>query len=225
MGSVLMIRCIAFIGAVLSVVSLTLPAQAEWYAAAALGAVIPHNLTNNEGSGSLFGVPADGMKFTDISLTSGFAVDGKLGYFFQRTPWLGLEAEMLVSRPKAKAQTFSGESRLMFVEGTITGGDARVIAPALNVILRYPGKRLQPYIGGGPMLAFIKTFDDGGTSSEVGFNVLAGIRVLATQRFGLFAEGKYMRAGYSSDHGLAPTLNIKGDYSASHILVGTSFHF
>jgi opacity protein-like surface antigen len=225
MGTVMMVRWIAFSTAMFSVISLAMPAQAEWYAAAALGAVIPHNLTNNEGSGSVFGVPADGMKFSDISLSSGFAVDGKLGYFLQRAPWLGLEAEVLASRPKAKAQTFSGQSRVIFVEGTITAGDVRVIGPALNVILRYPGKRLQPYIGGGPMVAFIKTFDEGDTSSEIGFNVLGGIRLLLSQRVGIFAEGKYMRAGYSSDHGLAPTLNIKGDYSASHILVGTSFHF
>jgi hypothetical protein len=225
MGTVMMVRWIAFSSAALSVICLALPAEAEWYAAAALGAVIPHNLTNNEGSGSVFGFPTDGLKFTDISLSSGFAVDGKAGYFFQRAPWLGLEAEVLVSRPKAKAQTFSGQSHLIFVEGTVTGGDARVIAPALNVILRYPGKRLQPYIGGGPMIAFIKTFDGGDTSSEIGFNVLGGIRLLLGQRVGIFAEGKYMRAGYSSDHGLAPALNIKGDYSASHILVGTSFHF
>jgi opacity protein-like surface antigen len=224
MGTVIMVRWVALIFVLLSVFSLA-PAQAEWYVGAGLGAVIPHDLTNNEGSGSIFGFPAAGMKFTDISLSPGIVVDGKLGYFFQRAPWLGLEAEVLASRPKAKAQTFSGSRPGLVVQGTITEGHVRVIAPALNVILRYPGDRLQPYIGAGPVVAFIKTFDDGDTSSEIGFNALAGIRWLVTRHVGLFAEAKYLRAAYTSDHALSPTLNIKGDYAASHILVGASFHF
>jgi opacity protein-like surface antigen len=224
MGTVIMVRGVALIFVLLSVFSLA-PAQAEWYVGAGLGAVIPHDLTNNEGSGSIFGFPAAGMKFTDFSLSPGIVVDGKLGYFFQRAPWLGLEAEVLASRPKAKAQTFSGSRPGLVVQGTITEGHVRVIAPALNVILRYPGDRLQPYIGAGPVVAFIKTFDDGDTSSEIGFNALAGIRWLVTRHVGLFAEAKYLRAAYTSDHALSPTLNIKGDYAASHILVGASFHF
>ena len=165
MGTVIMVRWIAFTTIVLSVLS-PAPAQAEWYVGAGVGAVVPDNLTNNEGSGSVASFPAAGIKFTDITLSSGIAVDGKVGYFFQRAPWLGLEAGVLVSRPKVKAQTFSGSrSGFTVFQGTITEGRARVIAPALNVILRYPGDRLQPYIGAGPTVAFLKIFEDGGTSS------------------------------------------------------------
>jgi opacity protein-like surface antigen len=111
------------------------------------------------------------------------------------------------------------------VKGTITEGHARVIAPALNVILRYPGDRLQPYIGGGPVVAFIKVFDDGGTSSEIGYNALAGIRWLVTRNIGVFAEAKYLRASYIAEDVFSPGLGIKGDYKASHLFLGTSFHF
>ena len=207
-----------------AMLALGTPAVAEWYTAFDVGAVIPHGLTNNEGTGSALGVPAEGTKFNDLSTSPDVAIGARGGYFFQSIEWLGLEADFLASWPKVKAQALNGTGPLL-VSGTVTEGHMRVLVPALNVMARYPGNKFQPYVGVGPALAIIKTFDDGSTSAKVGFNAFVGIRFMLTNQFGLFTEYRYLRTSYESDHALTSTLGIKGDYSASHILVGCSRHF
>lgn len=190
-----------------------------------VGIVIPGDLTNNEATGHFQGIPARGTRINDLELSPGAAIGAKLGYFFQAVRWVGLEAEVFASRPELKNQPFNGSGGFIFIRGTTTEGHARVIAPALNIIIRYPGARFQPYIGAGPALAIIKVFDDGGTSSRLGISALAGVRLLVTNHLGLFAEYKYLRASYESDHAITQTLGVKGDYSANHLVVGASYHF
>jgi opacity protein-like surface antigen len=55
------------------------------------------------------------------------------------------------------------------------------------------------------------------------FNVV-GVRYLFTQQVALFAEYKYNRATFEFDTATSGG-GLKGDYSASHVVGGLSFHF
>lgn len=200
-------------------------AHAEWYLGGDLGVVIPHGLSNQEGTGSALGLPAAGTKFNDFSMSPGFVIGGKAGYFFESVPWFGLEADLQGSWPQVKEQAINGRGPSLIVTGSTTKGSMRVLNAGLNVLARYPGERLQPYIGVGPALVHIDAFEDGTASTELGVNVLAGLRYFVRPEVGLFAEYKYLQTSYTSDHALTSTLGIKGDYSASHLVFGVSYHF
>jgi len=55
-----------------------------------------------------------------------------------------------------------------------------------------------------------------------GVNLLGGLRLLITQEFGFFLEGKYNRATITN---LDPTFGLTGEYSVFHGVAGLSCHF
>lgn len=197
--------------------------HAEWYFGSDLGGVFAHDLTNIEATGTAFGVPASGTRFNDLKTSPGVSLGLKGGYFFESLHWLGVEGNIQASFPKIKSQAFNGTGSLT-INASVTDGTAKVYVPSLNLIARYPGERIQPYIGAGPALAIIKTFEEGSTSAKAGVNVLAGVRYFLNKEVAFFTEYQYLRTMFTSDHALSPTLGIQGDYSASHLLFGVSVH-
>ena len=200
-------------------------AQAEWYVGGDFGGVFPNNLSNIEGTGTALGVSAAGTQFNDLQTSAGVSFGLKVGHYFSSKPWLGVEGNFQASYPEVKTQTFNGSGPSLIVTGSVTEGNADVYVPSLNLMVRYPGKRFQPYAGVGPAVAIIKTFDNGSTSTNVGVNVLAGLRFFLDKELSLFTEYQYLRTTFDSDHALSSTLGVKGDYSASHLLVGFAVHF
>ena len=81
--------------------------------------------------------------------------------------------------------------------------------PSLNLVARYPGEKIQPYVGAGPAVAIIKTFDDGSTSAKPGVNVMAGMRYFINKEVAFFTEYQYLRTMFTSDHALSPTLGVR----------------
>jgi opacity protein-like surface antigen len=199
-------------------------ALAEWYVGGDIGGVFPKSLSNIEGTGTSSGTPATGTRFNDLKTSAGASVGLKVGHYFPSIPWLGLEGNFQVSSFKIKDQAFNGTGPTP-VTSTISEGTARVLAPSLNLMVRYPGERFQPYAGIGPALAVIKTIKDGGTSANVGVNIMAGARFFLEKDVSLFTEFQYLRTTFEADHAINPTFGVKGDYSASHLLVGLSWHF
>jgi hypothetical protein len=62
-------------------------------------------------------------------------------------------------------------------------------------------------------------------SSQVvqGLNTQAGLKVLATEEWGLFVEGKY---NYATITNLDPSgFGLSGTYSAFNILAGVAYHY
>jgi len=82
------------------------------------------------------------------------------------------------------------------------GGKLRVITWGLNTLLRYPGKRFQPYVGAGLGLFFAEVVDDipGPSFSDdwvPGLNLLGGIRGFVTDSIALFFDYKFTYAKFN----------------------------
>ena len=111
------------------------------------------------------------------------------------------------------------KSRLSLQESSL-----RVTTVAFNVIARYPGTVFQPYVGVGGGAFYFSSSNGSIQSRQVypGLNALAGARLLVTEEWGLFAEGKYNLANVTN---FDPTFGLSGMYSIFHLVAGVSFHF
>ena len=99
----------------------------------------------------------------------------------------------------------------------------RLITVAFNVVARYPGKILQPYVGVGAGAFYFKSSGQiAGSQVVPGLNAAAGLKILATEEWGFFLEGKYNLAEISN---LDPTFGLSGDYSAFSGVAGLAYHF
>lgn len=186
---------------------------------------------------------------SDLGLKTSALYGAKLGYFFreEKLPWLGVEVEAFTSTPTIKAQTLSTEQTINFTPKNITQpcqpapnatcpvttvtkgslaiaeSSLRVITVAFNVVARYPGTVFQPYVGIGAGAFYFKGENEfNGRQVAPGFNAQAGIKVLATEEWGLFVEGKYNRATVSA---FDPKFGLSGDYSAFQAVAGIAYHF
>lgn len=185
---------------------------------------------------------------SDIKLESSPIFGGKAGYFFTegKLPWLGVEVEAFTSKPSIKAQTLTTKHDIFYtpspsteqfpcLPGTcpearvnndtlvLTGSDLRVITVAFNVIARYPGQMLQPYVGVGVGAFYFKgTEQFDGRQVYPGLNALAGLRLLVTEEWGVFVEGKYNLANVSN---FDPNFGLSGTYSVFHGVAGVAYHF
>jgi len=140
-------------------------------------------------------------KITDLKLATSAMYGLKLGYYLDTLRWLGIEGEIFNTNPHVKQQTEtltppSGPS----LTGTTSGSYLTVLTLATNVVVRYPGESLQPYIGVGPGIFFARNhFSTGAAESstattQLGLNALAGLRYLATEHAAVSIEGKYSHA-------------------------------
>ena len=189
-----------------------LPAQADTYVAGMLGVAIPLpgsvtgdenlNYPNPPGPGQLFRGAS-----TQIGMKESLAYGVKLGHYFDRWPWLGVEAELLTATPHVMAGTIAIDTKSQTV-GTFreaqSGLHLRMTTGAVSVLARYPGLRWQPYAGLGPAIFWGRATGTGlscdhrcqgpevsTTSVTPGWTVQAGLRYLVTPHLGLFGEWKY----------------------------------
>lgn len=100
----------------------------------------------------------------------------------------------------------------------------RVTTVAFNVIARYPGTVFQPYVGVGGGAFYFSSSNGSIQGRQVypGLNALAGARLLVTEEWGIFAEGKYNMANVTN---FDPAFGLSGMYSIFHLVAGVSFHF
>ncbi len=257
---------IARIGTVLLVSSLltiftqnmlvTPTAQAESYVAGQFGATFPGNGLSD---GDLTSTSAlvqtgtvnfpSGTTVSDQSLKTSFMLGGKIGHYFSRARWLGLEAEIFYSTPHIKQQDITIRSGTPFTLTPSGGGPSiplgneftavgvqganfsvLTIAP-LNLMFRYPGNRLQPYIGIGPgiFIASIKVpaitqGDNSQSSTKLGVNTLIGVRYFLTRHVSAFAEGKYNYVRFNFEEN-PNFFGFNATYSPINVAFGVSYHF
>ena len=204
---------------------------AESYVAGQFGATLPQDLsggvTTQDGIG--------GLDISDQPLKSSINLGIKLGHYFRKTRWMGVETGLSYTTPHIK----QGSLTLTGPGGSLTspmlpGAHQRMIIwDMVTVMLRYPGSRLQPYIGVGPALFFASiegpTAPPGQSGTAIGLNAEAGARYFITRHWALFGEGTYHRAriGYSSNDGdpNADPFGFRATYSAFTANVGISYHF
>ena len=195
--------------------------DSQGYVALYGGLTIPQSLKEAKA----LNVPTE-VKLSDLSLARSPIAGAKLGMFLPgQDRWMGVEAEFFYTNPHIKQQDIA------FTVGGVpagtqnfAGAHVRVATAAVNWILRYPGERFQPYIGGGPGLFWgrMSGVDLGtGSDTSLGLNALAGARFFVTKRFALFGEYKYNRATF--DFGGTAQLHVL--YQAQHFVAGFSLLF
>ena len=212
-------------------------------------AISRYNFTQNDiNQGSSL---TQNFQSSDVSLKSSAIFGGKAGYFFkdEGLSWLGVEVEAFTTKPTIKQQTVDTTQGITFVLGpppagacdpnptlktcsaqeslrstlTLSESSMRLIAVAFNVVARYPGKIFQPYIGvGAGAFYFSSSGQIDGRQVVPGFNAQAGLKVLVTEEWGLFVEGKYNLANINN---LDQGFGISGRYSAFNAVGGLAYHF
>ena len=81
-------------------------AAAEWYVGGAVGVAMPHDVDDLSGSEAGYSVAIS--EFTpDTSFTGGV----KVGYFFEKTPYLGVEINWSMSEPDVDKETVCNDHR------------------------------------------------------------------------------------------------------------------
>ena len=205
-------------------------AYAESYVAGQFGVTLPQSLNNGT-------VTQDGIGGLDISdqpLKSSAMVGAKLGHYFAKARWIGIETGVSYSTPHIKQGfiTFSGPGGSATTP-SLSGVHQRLITWDADVIFRYPTYRVQPYIGIGPSLYFANlsgpAAPPGQSATSIGFNAEGGVRYYLTRKWTLFGEGKYNYAlmNYSSNHSdpNADPFAFRATYSAFTLSLGISYNF
>ena len=205
--------------------------QAESYVAGEFGVTFPQSLSDGVATQNGIG----GLDISDQPLKSSYNVGAKLGHYFSRAKWLGIETGVSYTTPHIKegTLTFTGPGGSL-TSGTLPGVHQRIIIwDVATLMMRYPGNRLQPYIGVGPALFFgsLKgpTAPPGQSATSIGLNAEAGVRYFLTRHWALFGEGTYNRArmAYTSNDSNpnADPIGFRATYSAFTLNLGLSYHF
>jgi hypothetical protein len=207
-------------------------AQAESYVAGQIGMTFPQALS----SGKITQDGLGGLDISDQPLKNSLMLGAKLGHYFTRARWIGIETGLSYADPHIKqgSLTFSGTGGPPVSTGTLSGIHQRMIIwDVATLMFRYPKYRLQPYVGVGPALFFASlngpSAPPGQSGTAIGLNVEGGARYYMTRRWALFGEMQYHRAriGYTSNDSnlAADPLGFRATYSALTVSVGLSYHF
>ena len=205
-------------------------AYAETYVAGQFGMTFPQDLTDGDVTQHGFG------NFTvgDQPLKNSLMLGAKLGHYFSRAKWIGIESGLSFANPHIKQGTVTLSNNIGSASGIFPGVHNRMIIwDVATLMFRYPGYRLQPYVGIGPALFLAKASgsDDlpGQSATAIGLNAEIGARYYITRSWALFGEGQYHRArlGYTSndDNAAADPFGFRATYSALTVSLGISYHF
>ena len=230
-------------------------ARAEFYFAGYLGASFTQSsdveISDNTTRFFTFGtfstqVSPFSLTLKDVGRETSLMGGGKLGYWFDGFPNLGIEAD---------GYHFSPDSERNNVP--ITGNIAGVPVPAGTTVslganrasiavlgfhlvgrLRFlqsselPNGRLQPYLGVGPAIFFadVSTFGAAHRDTTVGVQALAGLKVFLSRRVSLFGEYKFSHVSPELDFFptiTSPTKSTKVtvDLNSHHLYGGVALHF
>ena len=200
------------------------------YVAGQVGLTVPHKFTDVDLTGP--GVP-DGTGFSSLEMKNSVMYGAKLGYFFDSAKWLGIETEAFNTTPHVKQQTAT-----LTVPGAgsvpvdLRGQSVRVTVWApVNLIVRYPGERFQPYAGVGMGVFFARINDTASGESlsdtTVGLNMQVGLRYLVTNNVSVFGEYKfnYARLIFDPSDPTQATGGVNGIYQTSYFVLGVGYHF
>jgi len=211
-------------------------AYAETYVAGQFGAALPSigkGLTDVD----LTGIFPEGSTMSDRALKTSALYGAKLGYFFPRARWFGVETEIFNTTPHIKQQfttvtvppspTVTGGT----ATGTVSGDHFRVLTWApLNLVFRYPNTRLQPYVAIGPGIFFAQVestatgFEGSQSSTKIGLNTQVGLRYFMTRHVTVFGEWKYDHARFSFKEN-DTQFGFNGTYNMHQVAFGIAYHF
>jgi Outer membrane protein beta-barrel domain len=138
----------------------------------------------------------------NIGLGSSPVIGMKLGYYFYKLPYLGLEGDFFYSKPSAKDQTvkisppFPPNNRIPGNQALFPGQDINQWTLAVHIMARYgfikddevPFGRIQPYVGIGPGFTVLYGHDD--SAKNFGIDGLVGLRYMLRKNLSVFTEFK-----------------------------------
>jgi hypothetical protein len=209
-----------------------LQAYAETYVAGQFGATFPQSLRDGKATQDSIG----GLDLSDQPLKDSLSLGGKLGHYFTRARWIGVETGVSYSTPHIKegSLTFTGPGGSATIGGLSGVHQRMIIWDVVTLMIRYPGYRLQPYVGIGPSLFFATlkgpTAPPGQSAMGIGLNGEIGARYYITRNWALFGEGQYHLAphlGYISNDSnpAADPFGFRATYSAFTVSLGVSYSF
>jgi opacity protein-like surface antigen len=197
----------------------TVPSKETWFADLYLGGVVPEK-GNVNWEAAPFGVSINDSAKADYDNT--YIVGGRAGFWSPSNRWMGLALDV------------------SYFELEADGTETKVLPVSALVMLRYPGDRLQPYIGIGAGVFFTdtkvdiqlsgenKNFSD--TAVDFGLDTRAGLAWRLFRRFAIFGEYRftYFEADYSDkidSGGTESDVNIEIDNKVHYFLFGFSYRF
>jgi opacity protein-like surface antigen len=226
------------------------PASAEWFGDLYLGGAFTQNsdlTAKGSVNGSPFEITARDLRF-DSSITGG----GRLGYWFETLPWLGLGLDVAYFAPNVLAQNVDTSVKLGGLSANIGAVQFEklkldVTDVSLDLMLRWPGLvsspqfpkgRLQPYLTVGPAVFLVTARDSTNfgppndqSSHDTAIGVKAGFGTtwMLTPSIGLFAEYRFTHFSPTFDFDTnAPGFSkakVETDVNTHHVLVGVTFRF
>lgn len=216
--------CVSTVGAALIGVLLGAPGpvRAETYIGAQLGFTIPESLGSVMENGG-------GARLANLDLNNSFAYGAKIGHYFERYKWLGVETDLTTTTPHLEEQTVvrttSGGSSSVSIPGALM----RVTTWSFSLMARRPDEKFQPYVGIGLGLNFAKASGAFARDSDTspGLHLVGGLRFFVNKEVALFSEYKYDRATFrfrDLDNGPGAGDGFVGDYAGHTLVVGMSFH-
>lgn len=216
---------------VVAAIVLSVPqAYAESYVGGQIGMTFPQDLS----SGTVTQHGLGDFTVGDQPLKNSLMLGAKLGHYFSRAKWIGIESGLSFANPHIKEGTVTLSNSIGSASGTFGSVHQRMIIwDVATLMFRYPGYRLQPYVGIGPALFLGKLSGPdappGQSATAIGLNGEIGARYYITRRWALFGEGQYHRArlGYTSndDNPAADPFGFRATYSVLTFNLGVSYHF
>jgi hypothetical protein len=170
----------------------------------------------------------------DVTFRNGTTVDdkvkfdtegmggGRVGYWLESLPWLGLAGDVSYFAPTAQGTTFETNLEVIPITPLVMFRLPLMQSP------EFPKGRLQPYLGVGPGFFVTSVEVNAGALGEentdwqfeVGVDTRAGITFLITPGFGVFVEGRY--TWFSTNPGGRST---EIDVETVHVAGGLSFRW
>jgi opacity protein-like surface antigen len=224
-----------------------MPLEGERQAQAQFPQFVPNNVFGNKLTSSLSG---SNISLKNSAIFGGKA---GYFFKDEGFSWLGVELEAFTTQPTIKQQTVTTTLDATYIPGSpgpgneatsisqpgtlqLTESSMRLVTVLFNVVARYPGTTFQPYVGvgGGAFHFSASGQDDIGSLGQIlhgisgrqvvpGLNAQAGLKVLATEEWSLFVEGKY---NYATITNLDPVgVGLSGVYSAFNAVAGVAYHF
>ena len=191
--------------------------QKGWYVGLFAGYVIPDDLEAEDPVGT-----------TEFSLDNSYNLGIKGGYIFEGAPYLALELEY--------NYMFAQDVDTQTVEDfNITGDDVTVSALMANLLFRYPGDWIRPYIGFGIGWAWIdvklagtevgtgdsSTLDE--SDNDWAWQFLVGVNFAFAKNWSADVGYRYFAAENFSISEEGSDTDVK--YKNSMVTVGINYHF
>ena len=164
-----------------------------------------------------------GLQGTGSNLSSdpGFVGGLKVGRYFGNSPF-GIEAEGYYSQLSVPTQTGIVSGGGVAVPLVWNGGTGHAWTTAANLLVRYPGANIQPYVGVGG--AFVYYWDSFRSATAPGLNLLAGVRAKITDDISLFGEFKYLYARMTLGNLGIPGVEARTTLGMPAVVFGLSFN-